>query len=218
MNGSIHPLKNYPEDQKIDYLCFVASIAFVDNVLDNGEISTLREFCERIGIGEPGIGVIISTIGNPAGFDGQATLSRLAQTDLKFTLLADMLCMAYADGRISPAERNEIHSIAAKLEISSEQIHAVDEYLKRVLAMHADETDSLANMASHILIQAGIPVEAITLSGSVEQIRTKDLVSGQTPRGKEPGTGVALLARLGNYSGIRWLFNKLKTKDDHNAA
>ena len=214
MNGFIHPLKNYPEDQKIDYLCLVASIAAVDGVMSNDEISTLREFCERIGIGAPGIGVIIGTIGEPSGLDGHVILSRLAHTDLKFTLLTDMLCMAYADGRISPAEREEIDSLAAKLEISPAQIRAVDEYLKTVLARHADEMDELANNASYILIQVGIPVEAITLSISMEQIRTQDSTTGQTRLGRTSGTGVAFLTGLRNYLGVRWLFNKLKAKDD----
>lgn len=214
MNGFLHPLKNYPEDQKIDYLCLVASIASVDEVLDNGEISTLREFCERIGIGAPGIGVIIGTIGDPSGLEGQAILSRLAHTDLRFTLLTDMLCMAYADGRISPAEREEIDNLAAKLEIPSAQVRAVDEYLKTVLARRADETEELANNASHILIQAGIPVKAVTLSGSMDQLRTQDSTTGQTRLGRVPGTGVAFLSGFGNYLGVRWLFNKLKTKDD----
>ncbi|GAK58515.1 hypothetical protein U27_05489 [Candidatus Vecturithrix granuli] len=214
MNGSIHPLKNYPEDQKIDYLCLVASIAVADGVMSDDEISILREFCESIGIGEVGIGVILGTIGDPSILDGQATLSRLTHTDLKFTLLTDMLCMAYADGRISPAEREEIHNIAAKLEISSEQIHAVDEYLKSLFSMTADETDYLANHTSSILIQAGIPVEAITLSGFVDHLRTKNLTSGRATWGKESGTGIAHLLRPGNYFGIRWLFNKIRTKDD----
>lgn len=214
MNESIHPLKNYPEDQKIDYLCLVASIAAADGVMSNDEISILREFCEHIGIGEPGIGVILGTIADLSVLDGQATLSRLAHTSLKFTLLTDMLCMAYADGRISPAEREEIHNLAAKLEISPEQIRAVDEYLKSFFSMTVDETDYLARQTSAILIRAGIPPEAVTLSGSVGQLRTKNLASGGMTWEKEPEAGIAHLFGSGNYLGIRWLFNKIRTKDD----
>lgn len=214
-----HPLATYPEDQKIDYLCLIASIASADGTVSNDEITTIRQFCQSIAISDLGIGVIMSTIEEPSMLDAQTTLTRLARTDLKFTLLADLLCMAYADGLVSPAEKEEISNIAAKLEITPPQITAIADYLQELLSRQRSEAGQtlgkqISNETVESLRSVGVPLSAITFSESLERLTTKDLTTTTSPGGMEQGIGVAVSLGLGSYFGVRWLFNKLRMKDD----
>ena len=77
----------------------VASLASADGKVSDEEVTKIREFCETIQIGDIGVSLIIAAIENPAVVDLASILPRLAQTDLKFTLLADMLFMAIGAGK-----------------------------------------------------------------------------------------------------------------------
>ena len=218
MKEQQHPLATYPEDQKIDYLCLVASIAAADGTISNDEITTLRQFCESIAISSPGIGVIMSTIEDSSELDVRTTLVRLAQTDLKFRLLTDLLCMAYADGLVSPAEKEEISHIAGQLEISPKQIAALDSYLQELFSVQPSGTartmgKQVSKATVDTLRRAGVPLNAITFSESLDHITTKDLTIHFPTSEMEHGIGVAVSPGPGSYFGVRWLFNKLRMKD-----
>lgn len=220
MNEQQHPLIRFPEDQKIDYLCLVASLASADGTVSNDEITIIRQFCESIAISMPGIGVIMSTVEDPSVLDVQATLRRLAHTELKFTLLADLLCMAYADGVVSPAEREEINDIGVALEIIPEHIAAIDKYLQEIFSRPPSQTGRapatyLKTETTETLRSLGIPLSAIRFSTSLDQIRTKDLTKSL---GSEHEIGVALPLGLGNYFGVRWLFHKLRRNDSKDSC
>ncbi len=217
---SKHPLANYPEDERIDYLSIVASVAFADGTVTDDEVSTLREFCTTIGIHELGIGMIIAAAEDPSDLDLEAIITRLSQTELKFTLLTDMFFMAYADGNVSPNEEGEIHKIAEMLRISRDQIAAIDRYVDAVISArhsgNAPKSDwkKLGAEIAGSLASAGVPMGAVAISGSlVGSGSTTGITSGLTALGMglgmTTGIGVALSLGVGSYLGIRWLCKKL---------
>ena len=218
MNDQKHPLTAYPEDEKIDYLSLVASIAAADGKITDDEISTLREFCDTIGIGEAGTGLIIAALEDPSMVDVQAILERLSHTDLKFTLLTDMLFMAHADGIVSPGEEEEISKIAAKLQIAKEQISAIERYVNAVLtAQQSSQADwkLKGSEIAGVLASTGVPLGAVAISGSF--LSVQGIAAGLTALGLGlgliPGIGVALSLGVGSYFGVRWLFKKIAGKE-----
>ncbi len=218
MTTQKHPLLDYPEHEKIDYLSLVASIAAADGKVTDDEITQIREFCSQIGIGELGIGMIIAAIEDPSIIDVPNVLARLATTDLKFTLLTDMLFMACADGKFSPDERQEINKIAAELNISQKQITALNQYVTTVIkaqradGKHADWKQVGAELAG-VLASAGVPLGAVVVSGymcglSVQGISAALIALG-LGLGLMPGIGVAISLGICSYFGVRWLFKKM---------
>lgn len=218
MKSSIHPLAGYPEDQKIDYLSIVASIATADGDVTEDEISQLRTFCSAVEIGGVGIGLIISTMEAPSIFDVRTALARLSQTELRFTLVTDMLFMAYADGIYSPEEEREIHDIARRLHISDTQLLSMNDYVQTVLAaQEADaETEDWQQRGRHIateLTSNDIPLSAVVLSGAVTGLGVQGISAGLSALGLGlgivPGIGMALSVGFCSYWGVRWLFKKV---------
>lgn len=215
MERQRHPLTAYPHAERVDYLSVLAAIAAADKTVSDEEITHLRQFCESVEIDEVGIGLIIAALEHPAVVDLQMILPRLAQTDLKFTLLTDMLFIAQADGIVCPAEREEINRIAAMLAISPEQIDVVNRYVETVLAAQttqrpeADWKETGSELAG-ILASAGVPLSAVAIAGTVfGNGLSSGLAALGMGLGVPTGVGVAVSLGIGSYFGVRWLVKKL---------
>ncbi len=215
MNTQRHPLTDYPEVEKVDYLSIVASIAAADGKVTDDEITRIREFCEAIDIGEIGVGMIIAVVGDPSLIALEPILTRLAKSDLRFTLLTDMFFMAYADGVFAPGEEEEIRKIVALLDITQKQIDAINTYVEAVFsAQSSDQAKSdrkrLGSEIAGILASAGVPLGAVAIAGTVfgDGIATGLLALGMG-LGTAAGVGVAVSLGVSSYFGIRWLFKKI---------
>ncbi len=218
MDISKHPLLDFPEDEKVDYLSIVASIAAADGRVSDDEITQMRQYCETIEIGGIGIGMILNAVEDPSVIDVPVVLERLSHTELKFTLLSDMLFMAYADGVVSPGEREEIEKIAVALGISRDQIAAIDRYIKNVLSAQQSESSSsewkcIGRDIAAALAGTGVPVGAVAISGCLCNPGAAMLSSGLEALGMglglTPGIGVAFSLGVCSYFGVRWLYDKL---------
>ena len=217
MDTQHHPLLDYAEVERVDYLSVVASLASADGKVTDDEVTKIREFCETVKIGGIGISLIIAAIENPAVVDLSSILPRLAHTDLKFTLLADMLFMAHADGRCCSDEQAEINNIAAMLNIAPEQIDAVNRYVETVLEAslkkqkHSDDDwKQIGGDIAGILASAGVPLGAVVIAGTVfGKGVTSGLAALGMGLGVTTGIGVAVSLSVGSYFGVRWLCKKL---------
>lgn len=209
---------NYPEVERVDYLCVAATIAAADGKITDDEISHIREFCEHIEIGEIGIGLIIAAIENPAGVDLQTILSRLKHTDLKFTLLTDMLFIAHADGIVCPGEQEEIKKIAEMLAITSPQIDAIDRYVEAAISAQQSKRSEahwkqVGSEIAGILAGAGIPLGAVALAGTIfGNGISSGLAALGMGLGMTTGIGVAMSMGVCSYFGVRWLWKTILGK------
>lgn len=218
MTAQQHPLADYPEDERIDYLSLIAVIAATDGQLDDAEITQLRNFCATIGIGEIGIGMVIAALENAAAVALPPLLTRLAQTALKYTLLTDLFCMAYADGIVSPAETAEIKKIAALLAVSPAQLAALTQYVDIIQTARqtpptACDWQERGREIGAALAAVNVPVEAVVLSGALccraEEHVTPAIAALSRGLGATLETQVGFTGGLRGFWGIRWLVQKL---------
>ncbi len=218
MTQEHHPLSGYPEHEKVDYLCLIASMAAADSVISDDELTQLRTFCEAADIDAMDVGLILSAAADPTFLDIPAILQRLAGTELRFTLLSDLLFMAHADGIVSPEEDEDMQYIARHLDISPAQVAATELYVKNVFAaQEADETKKdWAAVGSEIagaLAGAGVPLGAVAISGCLCGAGATELSKALTALGMglglTPGIGVVLSLGVCSYFGVRHLFKKL---------
>lgn len=167
MNNLKHPLTGFSEDEQIEYLCVMASLMAADARITDEELTRLREFCEALGISGLGVGRILAAVEDPSVIDFPAVFGRIARTDLRFALFADLIFMAYADGMLAPPELSEIHVIAARLGISPDQMKAVSRYIAGVFAEQSGSparADWRAESAN-ALTEAGVPLSVMAIAG-----------------------------------------------------
>ena len=217
-HAQCNPLSDYPEGEKVDYLCLIASMAAADNVISDDELTQLRTFCETAGVDAMDVGLILSAAADPSFLDTPAILQRLSETELRFTLLSDLLFMAHADGIVSPEEEVDIQYIARHLDISQEQLAATELYVKNVVA--AQKADGIkkdwAAIGSEVaaaLAGAGVPLGAVAISGCLCGAGAAELSRALTALGMglglTPGIGIVLSLGVCSYFGVRHLFKKL---------
>ncbi len=213
-----HPLSAYPDGEKVDYLCLIASMAAADNVVSDNELTQLRIFCDVAEIDAMNVSLVISAAADPLFLDIPAILKRLAGTELRFTLFSDLLFMAHADGIVSPGEEEDIQYIARYLDISREQVSVTNFYVKNVLtAQKADgakkDWAATGSEIAGALAGAGIPLGAVAISGYLCGAGTAGLSQALNALGMglglTPGFGVALSLGVCSYFGVQHLFKKL---------
>jgi len=215
MDTQQHPLSRYPEDERVDYLRIVGTLAAADGRIADSEITTLRTFCETIGISGIGIGMILVAVENPAVVEVQIILTRLIKTALKFTLLTDMLFLAQADGIVCPKEQAEIQKIAAWLQIAPAQLDVLNTYVEVVIAAQQSQRAEAKwqNRGRELAAEfagIGIPVGAVAIAGSLMGGRISAGLNA-LGQGLDMLTGVSATVslRATSYVGVRWLLKQL---------
>jgi len=219
-----HPLSAYADDEKKAYLCVVASLAAVDSDVTDEEISNLRQLCRKVDLSKRSVGEVLATAEEPRTAPIKEYIARLATSDLRFTLLTDMLFLAYADRDYTLEERTEVSRIALELKVTSEQLRAIEDYVKAFLDFKNSGATSSAELKKFSgdvvagLAATGVPVAAVAVSGSVWGLSTAGIISGLTALGLGLGvaTGIGMVAIIGvaSYFGVRWLYQKLTAEDD----
>jgi len=222
VEGEKHPALKLPSEERTAYLRVIASMASSDGKVSDSEIAHLREACEEVGLDPVDTGSVIDSAVEPDSAEIDAAIRQLAGSELKFTLLADLLFIAHSDGKYSEEERLEVVAIADTLGINTAQVSAVDRYVAAVLrASKAKgfEMDDLKKHGGEVaagLVAAGVPIAAVGMSGSVAGLSAAGVTSGLAALGMGLGvtTGIGVVVGIGvaSYFGVRWLSKKVTSK------
>jgi uncharacterized tellurite resistance protein B-like protein len=212
-----HPLYKYPEDEKVEYLCVVSSIASADGKVSDAEIAKIREFCKTVNLSASSIGRVISAAENPLEVNFDKIFKKISKSELRYTLLTDMIFLAFADTEYTAGEKNEIKQIAKKLDIKEEQLIAIEKYVQAILKANdsGNTRDDLKKLGGDVaagLASAGIPIGAVAVSGSVFGLSAAGITSGLAALGLGLGmtTGIGVVAAIGvaSYLSVRWVYKK----------
>jgi len=217
MSEGKHPLIDYPEDGKIAYLSIVASMAAADNEVADEEISALRELCKSVEISSKGLGLIMATAEDPSGAPIEEYLKQLSASELRFSLMTDIIAMAFADEKVTFEEEEEIGEIAKLLKIKPEQIGAIRKYVEAIhIAQTSGNTEeTLKKLGGDVaagLASTGVPIAAVTVAGTYG-VSAAGITSGLAALGlgfgMMTGIGTAVALGVGTYAGTRWLYKKI---------
>lgn len=217
MEKKEHPLKNYPEEEKVDYLAVVGSMASVDGEVTDDEIAQLREFCKDAGLSGGAIGRVVASTEAPDNVRVEEVISRLSESDLKFTLLTDLLFLAHADEEVDAEEEDRIDEIAAELNIEQERLEAIRKYVSAVVeARNSDAEKNLGEAAANALANvagAGVPIGAVAAAGT-SGLSAAGMTSGLAALGlglgMAGGIGAVALLGIGAYTGVHAIYNRIK--------
>jgi uncharacterized tellurite resistance protein B-like protein len=214
-----HPATQLPLSERVDYLVVVASMAAADGEVSAAEFEKWREFCKALELGPEETGQVMSALDYPDKVRIQDVAARLRSSELRFTLMTDLLFMAHADDEYCEAEQCEIRELSDALNVNDAQLAALEKYVLAVLKAANTEgvgSENLKKLGGDVaasLAAAGVPIAAVAVSGSVAGLSAAGITSGLAALGLGLGmtAGIGVVAGIGvaSYFGVRWLYRRV---------
>ncbi|WP_026464268.1 TerB family tellurite resistance protein [Adhaeribacter aquaticus] len=124
-------LKDYSLEERGAYLAAVATIASADGHASEEELEFLSLMGEAAELPENIQEEVVQIAKNPSQISLQKCLDLLKQSQLRFSLITDIISFAKADGQYTPDEQNHIESIANYLEINQKQFSLLDQFVNK---------------------------------------------------------------------------------------
>jgi len=214
-----HPATKLPLSERVDYLVVVASMAAADGEIAAAEYEKLREFCKALELGPAEIGQVMAAVEEPDTVRIREVTGRLRSSQLRFTLMTDLIFMALADEKFVEAERREIRALADALNLTEPQLAALEKYVQAVLkagkaeGVGAEDFKKLGGDVAASLAATGIPIAAVAVSGTVFGLSAAGITSGLAALGlglgMTSGLGVAVAIGVGSFFSVRWLYRRV---------
>jgi uncharacterized tellurite resistance protein B-like protein len=126
-------LEGYSDLEKGAYLGAIASIATADREASEEEIGYIRELCEAAEVSGEQSALIERAATELAGEELTRCLDVLKGSDLKHSLITDMIAFAKSDGNYSPEEQAGIKQISDYLGVSEQQFSLLDQFAQKAV-------------------------------------------------------------------------------------
>lgn len=130
-------LKDYSDLEKGAYLGAIASIATADRAASEEELAYLEALSDSAGLAEEQKQAVLSAATEMSGEELRHCLDILKNSELRFSLMADLLAFAEADKDYSAEEKQNIENIARELNISQQQFSLLNQFVKKAAASGA---------------------------------------------------------------------------------
>jgi uncharacterized tellurite resistance protein B-like protein len=213
MTEKQHEALGLPLSERVDYLIIVASMAGADVELKQQETDKLKALCEQLGLPDEELKKVL-TAAQSATASIHRHLEGLKASPLRFSLLSDCVSLAYADGTYEKAEKAEIRSLAAQLDVTEEQIVAIEDLVATchqatkggpVSEKHGEEIAArLAQVGVPVGIMAAVSVVGLEMTGAATGLAALGIGLGAAT-----GFGAAFGLGVGTYMGVRWLQKRI---------
>lgn len=129
-----HVLEGYSDQEKGAYLGAIASIATADRQASDEELQYLTALSEAAGISEPQKEAVIRAAGELSGDELKNCLDILKNSDLKFSLVTDLIAFAKADTSYGEEEQQKINEISQYLGVDQQQFSLLEEFSNKAAA------------------------------------------------------------------------------------
>jgi uncharacterized tellurite resistance protein B-like protein len=130
MHQDTHILKDYSDQEKTAYIASIASIATADREATEEEIEFIQALAETAGLPPADEQRVLQSARDTTNASLPQHLSILKNSNLRFSLITDIISFAKADGHYTPGEEAKIKGIASYLNINETQFstlnHVVD--------------------------------------------------------------------------------------------
>src|SRR5262245_37183275 len=105
-------LKEYSDEEKGAYIGAISSIATADKEASEEEMVYLTALSDAAGLSEEQKEFVLKAAKNVNGEDLARSLDILRASDLKYSLVADLISFAESDRSLTPEEKENIERIA----------------------------------------------------------------------------------------------------------
>jgi uncharacterized tellurite resistance protein B-like protein len=156
-------LQNYSEPEKTAYLSVIASLASADRVASPQEVEFLQHLSQAAGLSSGATQQVIAAAQDSTNQTVQQNLDMLRGSELRFSLVTDLISFARADGAYSNDEEAMVNKISSYLGINQQQ--------KQTL-------ENVVDQAAHVPHDANDPSKQGFLSGVTDKLSSVGIPKG----------------------------------------
>jgi len=124
-------LKNHSDEEKGAYLGAIASIATADHVASEEELEYITQLAESSDVSEEQQQRIVRAAKELSGDELIRCLDILKSSDLRFSLITDLMNFGKSDQDYSKEEKKKVEKIADYLNINREQFSLLDQFVNK---------------------------------------------------------------------------------------
>ena len=158
-------LQNYSETEKTAYLSAIASLATADRQASGAESQFLQALAQQAGLSGGATQQVLAAAQDASNQSIQQHLDVLKNSDLRFSLVTDLISFARADGSYSNDEEAMIGKMTQYLGINQEQKQTLETVVDQAATVAHDPQDpakeGFLNSIGDKLSSVGIPKGAL---------------------------------------------------------
>jgi uncharacterized tellurite resistance protein B-like protein len=124
-------LAGYSEREKGAYLAALASLSTADRQASQEELDHLREMAQSAGLSQQQEQFILDSATDISGEELKKCLDVLKTSQLRYSLITDLIALAKADENYTEDEKENIEKIAKYLGVDSNQVDVLDEFVSK---------------------------------------------------------------------------------------
>jgi uncharacterized tellurite resistance protein B-like protein len=129
-----HVLEGYSDQEKGAYLGAVASIATADRQASEEEMQYIAALCNAADISETQKEAVMRAANELSGEELKKCLDILKNSDLKYSLVTDIIAFAKADNNYVTEEQKRVEEISQYLEVNQNQFSLLNEFTEKAAA------------------------------------------------------------------------------------
>lgn len=124
-------LKDYSDQEKGAYLTAIASIASADRSASEEELDYLKLLSQEANLSGDQKDAVMLAAQETNDTNLRSSLDELKNSELKFSLVTDLLSFAKSDTNYSDEERTKIEGVANYLDIDQNQYEALNQFVDK---------------------------------------------------------------------------------------
>jgi len=205
-------LQNYSEPEKTAYLSAIAALATADRQATAPEAEFLQRLAQQAGLSDGAIRQVLAAADSANNSTVQQSLDQLKGSDLRYSLVTDLISFARADGTYSPGEEEMVGKMAAYLGVNPEQKQALESVVDQAASVPHDPQDpgkqGFLSGIGDKLSSVGIPKGALMagLLGVVAPMVISKVMGGGSnssgqPQSQSGSLGGLLSGAMGSLGG-----------------
>lgn len=216
-------LQNYSEPEKTAYLSAIAALATADRQATAPEAEFLQRLAQQAGLSQEAIRQVLTAADSADNHTVQQSLDQLRSSDLRYSLVTDLISLARADGTYSPGEEEMVGKMAAYLGINPEQKQTLESVVDQAASVPHDPQDpnkqGFLSSIGDKLSNVGIPKGALMagLLGVVAPMVISRVMGGggnssgqvQSPSGSMGGLLSGAMGSMGGQGSLGGLLGGL---------
>jgi uncharacterized tellurite resistance protein B-like protein len=130
-------LKDYSDVEKGSYLGAIASIATADRTASEEELEYIQALADSAELSAEQKEAVERAATELSGEELKSCLDNLKGSDLRFSLITDLIAFAESDKNYSPEEKENIEKIAQYLNINKQQFSLLDQFVQKTARSNA---------------------------------------------------------------------------------
>ncbi|MCB9681647.1 MAG: TerB family tellurite resistance protein [Alphaproteobacteria bacterium] len=179
MPSTPHVAVEAPLDERMAYATLVASMAAAGGAPNEAETLDVDRLCRALDLPDHAADALLAAALAPDGTAVSQAVRVLRASPLRFTVLSDVLAVAWVDDSYDEAERDAASGLALALGIGDAQLRALERTVQehhdlhsRIQALRADTEGGKRSVGSVTadfvarLAAVGIPVGAVLIGGA----------------------------------------------------